>query len=146
MCSSLKGSSEESQEVNERNLNNFFYLQVYMASGLGHRQVQSKRIVFFFILFMTMLGLHGGRLALCCCIQATRVVASRLLIAVASFIEKQILKRRGLGNCGTHRHSCLIACGILVPRPEIELMSPALEGRFFLTSGPPGKSQNSLSL
>ena len=39
MCSSLKGSSEESQEVNERNLNNFFYLQVYMASGLGHRQV-----------------------------------------------------------------------------------------------------------
>lgn len=39
MCSSLKGSSEVSQEVNERNLNNFFYLQGYMASGLGHRQV-----------------------------------------------------------------------------------------------------------
>jgi len=38
---------------------------------------------------MTVLGLHGGRLVLCCCIQATRVVASRLLIAVASFIEKQ---------------------------------------------------------
>ena len=30
-------------------------------------------------------------------------------------------------------------CGILVPRPGIEPMSPALEGGF-LTAGPPGKS------
>ena len=35
--------------------------------------------------------------------------------------------------------SYLGACGILVPRPEIEPMSPALEGGF-LTIGPPGKS------
>ena len=35
--------------------------------------------------------------------------------------------------------SCSVACGILVPRPGIELMSPALEGRF-LTTGPTGKS------
>ena len=35
--------------------------------------------------------------------------------------------------------SCPLACGILVPRPGIELMSPALEGRF-LTTAPPGKS------
>ena len=37
---------------------------------------------------MAVLGLHCGRLALCCCMQATRVVASRLPIAVAPFIEK----------------------------------------------------------
>ena len=32
-----------------------------------------------------------------------------------------------------------IACGILVPQPEMEPKSPALKGRF-LTTGPPGKS------
>ena len=33
------------------------------------------------------------------------------------------------------------ACGIPVPRPEIEPVSPALEGGF-ITTGPPGKSLN----
>ena len=37
------------------------------------------------------------------------------------------------------RLSCPTACGILVPRPGIEPVSPALEDRF-LTTGPPGKS------
>ena len=40
-----------------------------------------------------------------------------------------------------HGLSCLEACGILVPRPGIKPTSPALEGRF-LTTGPPGKSQD----
>ena len=31
------------------------------------------------------------------------------------------------------------ACGILIPQPGIEPVSPALEGGFF-TTGPPGKS------
>ena len=35
--------------------------------------------------------------------------------------------------------SCSVACGIFVPPPGIEPMSPALKGRF-LTTGPPGKS------
>ena len=34
---------------------------------------------------------------------------------------------------------CLVECGILVPRPGMETMSFALEGRF-LTTGPPAKS------
>ena len=38
-----------------------------------------------------------------------------------------------------------MACGILVPWPEIEPASPDLEGRF-LTTEPPGKSPGSLSL
>ena len=38
-----------------------------------------------------------------------------------------------------HRLSCPTVCGILVPRPGIELASPELEGGFF-TTGPPEKS------
>ena len=38
--------------------------------------------------------------------------------------------------------SCPTACGILVPQPGMEPMSPALEGGFF-TTGPPGKSLQS---
>ena len=34
--------------------------------------------------------------------------------------------------------SCSVACGILVPQPDIDAACPALHGRF-LTSGPPGK-------
>ena len=36
------------------------------------------------------------------------------------------------------RFSCPKTCGTLVHRPGMELVSPALEGRF-LTPGPPGK-------
>ena len=41
-----------------------------------------------------------------------------------------------LSSCGLS-HS--VACGILVPQPGIEPMSPALQGGF-LTTGPPGRS------
>ena len=41
--------------------------------------------------------------------------------------------------------SCPAACGILVPRPGIEPVSPALEGGF-LTTGPPGKSHVSINI
>jgi len=44
----------------------------------------------------------------------------------------------GLSSCGAGGLSCPKPCGILVPRPGVEPMSPALEGRF-LTTGPPGK-------
>ena len=37
------------------------------------------------------------------------------------------------------RLSCPMVCGVLVPRPGIELTSPALQGRS-LTTGPPGTS------
>ena len=38
-----------------------------------------------------------------------------------------------------HELSCPAACGILVPLPGIEPVSPAFQG-WFLTTGPPGKS------
>ena len=48
---------------------------------------------------------------------------------------------QGIPSCGSRasRLSCFKACGILVPQPGIEPVSPALPGRF-LTTGPPGKS------
>ena len=42
----------------------------------------------------------------------------------------------GLSSCGVHGLSCPAACGILVPRPRIELVPSALAGGF-LTTGPP---------
>ena len=39
-----------------------------------------------------------------------------------------------------HRLSCPTAYGLLVPRPGMKPVSPAVEGKF-LTTGPPGKSQ-----
>ena len=43
------------------------------------------------------------------------------------------------------RLSLVVAYGILVPQPGIKPMCPALEGGF-LTTGPPGKSQELLVL
>ena len=56
------------------------------------------------------------------------VAACRIIITVYGFL---------LLWC---RFSCPVECGVLVPQPRIELMSPALEGGF-LTTGLPGKSQ-----
>ena len=44
-----------------------------------------------------------------------------------------------LAQLPRHWHSCPVAGGIQAPRPGIEPMSPALEGRF-LTTGPTGAS------
>ena len=63
-----------------------------------------------------------------------------------------LLGRRLLSSCrvqapehtglvvGTHTLSCPAACEILVPQPEIEPASPALEDGLS-TTGPPGMSQ-----
>ena len=44
----------------------------------------------------------------------------------------------GLSSCSIGL-GCSTTCGMLVPRPGIEPISPAVQGRF-LTTGPPGKS------
>ena len=49
-----------------------------------------------------------------------------------------------LSRCGTQVY-CPVACGILVPGPGIEPVSPALEARF-LTTEPPGKSHTAFLL
>ena len=44
-----------------------------------------------------------------------------------------------------HGLSCSATCGILVPQPETRPVSPALQGRIFIT-GPPGKSPEGYTL
>ena len=62
------------------------------------------------------------------------VKVPRLLIVVASLVGLS-----GFSHCSSGL-SCTVACGILVPRPGIEPVSPELAGGFS-TTGPPGKSQ-----
>ena len=59
-----------------------------------------------------------------------------------------LLVARGLPSCGAWLQCLCVGLvdpldprRILAPRPGIELLSPALQGRF-LTTGPPGKSLN----
>ena len=62
--------------------------------------LQRGPVFFFFLEVGALLTLH-------CCVQASVVAGS--LVVVNWF-------------------TCPVACGILVPRPEIEPASPALEG------------------
>ena len=68
-------------------------------------------------------------------VRGLSIVVRRLLSSCARAPEHvgSVVVARGLGL------SCPTACGILVPSPEVEPVSPALEGGF-LTTGPPGKS------
>ena len=69
------------------------------------------------------------------------VVARRPFVAVCRLLSScgaQAPKRAG-SVVVAHGLSCPVACGILVPRPGIEPVSPALQDGF-LTTGPPGKS------
>ena len=70
------------------------------------------------------------------------VVVQGLLIVVASLVAEhgllslQASEALGLSSCGTQAY---LHCSMWnLPRLGIELMSPALAGRF-LTTGPPGK-------
>ena len=76
------------------------------------------------------------------------LVAARGIFTVACGLfvcsaRASLVAARGLQSVGSvvvaHGLRCPEACGILVPQPGIERMSPALEGRFS-TTGSPGKS------
>ena len=58
--------------------------------------------------------------------------------AGASLVLRLLVEVCGLSLVVVHGLSFLVACGILVPEPGIEVSSPALEDGF-LTTGPPGK-------
>ena len=74
----------------------------------------------FFFFFLAVLGLSCSMQDVCCIIRDLSLWLTGSLVVAwgLSYSEE---------------------CGILVPRPGIEPMSPALQGRF-LTTGPPGKS------
>ena len=77
--------------------------------------------------FYTSLWLHWVLVVTCalhCRVQAPECAGSKVVVL---------------------EHICSVTCGILVPWPGIKPKSLALQGRF-LTTGPPGKSQDSLLL
>ena len=83
---------------------------------------------FFFLIYLTVLGLCCSTWALRCCKQAF------------SSCSKPGLVSGQVGSVAVaHGLSCPTAGGILVPRSGIEPVSPTLAGGF-LTNGPPGKS------
>ena len=94
----------------------------------------------FIYLFLAALGLR-------CCTQAFSSCGERgllflavrgLLIMVASLLAEHGLQVRRLSSCGTRAQ---LFCGMWdLPRPRLELVSPALAGGLPTTT-PPGKSQ-----
>ena len=98
-------------------------------------------LLLFIYLFLAALDLH-------CCSRAFSgcgeqgllfVVGRGLLIAMAFPVAQHRPWGTQASVVVAHRLSCAVACGILVPIPGIELVSPALAGGF-LTTGPPAKS------
>ena len=89
----------------------------------------------YLFIYLAILGLH------CCSgfsqlwrVEATLVVAYRLLIAVASL---QALGCMSFSSCG--ERAWLLCSMRNLPKPRIKPVSPALADGF-LTTGPPGKS------
>ena len=107
-------------------------------------QKGAKNILFIIKknLFLAVLGLHCY-LGLVSPV-AARLGAAALQLQCAGFSLRWPLDaEQGLSGLGSivvvPRRSCPVVCGYL-PGPGIEPMSPALTDGF-LTSGPPGKSQ-----
>ena len=67
------------------------------------------------------------------------VKAPGLLFVVASLVAEHRFQGSE-ASVAASGLSCTVACGVLVPRPGIEPVSPELAGGFS-TTGPPGKSQ-----
>ena len=70
------------------------------------------------------------------------VAVCRLLIAETSLVAEHGLQHVWASVVVVQGLSCPEACGILVPRPGIEPLPPALASRFS-TTGPPRKSLDS---
>ena len=102
----------------------------------------------FIYLVLAALGLRCGAWALCCCAQAFSSCSEPGLFSSCGV---QASHCSGFSCCeheleGAQASAAVVqelsfptACGILVPRPGIEPMYPALAGGFLMT-GPLGKS------
>ena len=89
-----------------------------------HR-IKSKLEMYVKLIFKMYLSIFGCQLL---------VAAHRIFIASCGIF------RQSTGTlCVVPQLGCSTACGILVSRPGIKAMCPALEGGFIIT-GPPGKS------
>ena len=95
----------------------------------------------YFIFKKTLIWLHWVLVA-----ALRRLVGSGRIFCCSARTLCGIWALQCLGSVVAARGlRCLLACGILVPRPGIELMPPALEDGV-LTAGPLGESQDMLLL
>ena len=112
-----------------------------LTTGLpGESQVD---YFFFFNLFMAVLGLRFCARAFSSCGKRGPLfiaVCGPLTIA-ASLVTEHRLQTRRLSNCGSRAQ--LLRGMWDPPRPGLELVSPALAGRFS-TTAPPGKPPDRL--
>ena len=99
-----------------------------MVASRKHDLGAWKGIIIFIMSFVVLFYFYVAALGLYCHTQALWLRSCRALAPQCM----------GSGVVA-HGPSCPAACGILVPGPGIEHVSPALAGKF-LTNGPPGKS------
>ena len=117
-----------------RQLCTFFKIEIQLIYNV----VQLCTFLFLiFIYYLFIFGCVGSQLRhlgslLQCAGSRARGLCSCARCALQLWHKGSVVAAHGL--------SCPAACGILVPRPGIEPVSPALEGGF-LNTGPPGKSQ-----
>ena len=98
--------------------------------------------IYFYILFMAVLGLHFCARAFSSCGERGPLfiaVRGPLTIA-ASLVAEHRLQTRRLSSCGSRAQ--LLRGMWDLPRPGLEPVSPALAGRVS-TAAPPGKPQSS---
>ena len=118
----------------------------------------------YLFIYLAALGLSFIMRDLCCNIWDLFIAACGLFVVMRGLLSScgtwapehpgSVVAACGLSSCDMWalepvgsvvvacRLSCPMACGILVPQPGIEPVSPALVGGF-LTTGPPGKSLSS---
>ena len=100
--------------------------------------IDSKMHIFFFNLFLAVLGLRFCARAFSSCGERGPLfiaVRGPLTIA-ASLVAEHGLQTRRLSSCGSRAQ---LLCGMWdLPRPGLEPVSPSLTGRFS-TTAPPGK-------
>ena len=92
---------------------------------------------------MAMLGLRFCARAFSSCGKwgPLFITVRGLLTIAASLVAEHRLQTRRLSNCGSRAQ---LLCGMWdLPRPGLEPVSPALEGRFS-TTAPPGKPKGNI--
>ena len=109
----------------------FIYLFILAASGLTCSMQGLRWRVRDLSLWRGLFVVACGLLSSCGTGSRAHGLCSLRHVALSLRRVSSVVVARGL--------SCPSTCGILVPRPGIEPVSLALEGRFF-TTGPPGKS------
>ena len=113
-----------------------------MVASRKHDLGAWKGIIIFIMSFVVLWYFYLAALGLYCSAQALSGCGEWGLLSSCS-VWAYRCRALALQCTGSvvlvHGLSCPAACMILLPRPGIEHVSPALAGRF-LTSGPPGKS------